>query len=173
MKNLKMKAPVLFGLCIILTVVFASSAVYAGNNPPPGGYHWQGPAVLAKINFRPVKDADRHPSGPCTDPDGTIISGTISCMNYHDYPIPLSGGAEYYGYCINLGEPFANVTEEGLVDFFVKQPHTDELIEPDCIPYDKTDGDLENLQVNVVNNFTVNPDGSRTADLILLFLNPK
>ena len=71
-----------------------------------------------------------------------------------------------------MGEPWAHVTEEGLEGFTVYPPHTKALIEANCIPYDKIDGDLESLQVNIVRNFSENPDGSITAELILLFLNP-
>ena len=96
-------------------------------------------------------------------------------MGYRDYDIPIGGGGVHYGYCQGGpggGEPFANLNEVSLGEFYVYPPHTYALVNADCIPYDKTDGNLVELQVNVLRKYTENLDGTISVELILLFLNP-
>ena len=181
MKSTRMKAPVLVGLCIFLMMVFAATSVYAGNNPPPFGYNYHGPAVLVDLNFRASTDDEEDEYG-CLD-RGVVFSGEAKCkgqtVQILDFPQndPPSEW-ESFEFCVD--QSFDNLSEESLEnDFFVGGPHFDWLIEllpPDCLPNLKDMEDLKGLVFNVVNKYSEEPLMNpviKKAEGVMLFITPE
>jgi hypothetical protein len=175
MKNLKMKASVWIGLCIILTMVFASSAVYAGNNPPPVGFGYVGPAVLAELNFRGPIDGETCDAGGVP---GVVLYGEATCKGI-TFPIEDPGLEVSYEFC---NEPFANVNEEELNDWWIGGPGNAHktwllnLLPEDCLPNLKDMSELEGLVINVVTNYSEEPPELpllKKAKVVMLFVHPK
>ena len=51
MKNRGFKVILLSILFIIPLMLVTIKPVYSSPNPPPGGFHWMGPAVIADLTF--------------------------------------------------------------------------------------------------------------------------
>jgi hypothetical protein len=168
MKNLKMKATVRVGLCVILTMVFASSAVYAGVNPPTEqGFHWIGPSFVVDVIFTPAEAGDEIAPGVPCDVNGVVLSGTGQCGGLY-FDLPISGEPRYFGYCTTYD--FSDLVEEELAKFLLQSPQIDDLIPSDCFPRDPV---VDRAQVQVLRNFNDSLPDVTTVTLRFLFWYPK